>query len=327
MQAILLAAGFGTRLWPLTIDRAKPAVPFLGRPLIASLVQRLKDCGFDRIVVNTHHQAASIRAALATHPEVRFSHEPDILGTAGGPALARDAGHLDPNDDTLIVNGKLYTEIAFDRVIETHRASGAAVTMALRDNPTRAHFREVLIDGDRVTGFGEGRIPAGPSPLLFTGIHAVAPQVLARMKPEFSDTIRDVYPGFIAAGEVYAHRSDEGRWWEFSTPERYWALHVQAHQEGLGLGHGDAVYADPSAAISPAANVVQAVVWAGARIDAGATVRRAVIAEGVHIAADERVEDCIVVRSQGVTTIERGQRWGDRVRVPLDASHVGTLRS
>lgn len=323
MQAILLAAGFGTRLWPLTVDRAKPAVPFLGRPLIAGLVERLKEGGFDRIVVNTHHQPDSIRAALADHPDVLFSHEPEILGTAGGPARARDTGLLAADRDTLIVNGKLYTEIDFGGVMRAHRASGAAVTMALRKNPSRAHFREVLVTDGWVSGFGAGRIPEGPTPHLFTGIHAIAPSVLGAMRAEFSDTIRDVYPPLIEAGSVAAHLADEGRWWEFSTPERYWALHQQAHAEGWG----NTVCADPTARWAAEAVVDRAILWAGVTIEAGAVVRRAILGEGVHIRSGETVVDAIVVDRRRIDTLERGEVWDERIRVPLDVSTEGALRS
>ena len=303
MQAILLAAGFGTRLWPLTCDRAKPAVPFIGRPLITSLVSRLKDGGFDRIVVNTHHQADSIRTALSAHPDVSFSHEPEILGTAGGPARARDLRLLDPEDDVLIVNGKLYTEIDFGAVMQAHRQSGAEVTMALRSNPTRAHFREVLIENQRVVGFGKGRVPEGPAPHLFTGIHAVSADVLQRMQPRFSDTIRDIYPPLIGSGRVHAHLAEEGRWWEFSTPERYWALHRQAHREGWAPD----VFADATAEWPRDGGVEAAVLWPNARIAPGAQVKRAIIGEGVSIGADESAEDCVVVQRKTCVT-DRARR-------------------
>ncbi|MEM7675744.1 MAG: sugar phosphate nucleotidyltransferase [Myxococcota bacterium] len=319
---IVLAAGFGTRLWPLTADRAKPAVPFLGQPLIAGLVDRLAKAGFERVVVNTHHQPASIRSALAGR-EVQFSHETEILGTAGGPAQARDLGLLDPNDDVLIVNGKLYTEIDFGAVMAAHRASGAAVTMVLRSNAQRAHFREVLVDGGQITGFGQGRIPSGPDPLLFTGVHVVSSSVLQTMMPVFSDTIRDVYPPLIEAGEVSAHLADQGRWWEFSTPERYWALHQQAATEGWGQD----VVADPSAERHSSAHVSQAVLWSGVRIDANARVERSILCEGVFIKAGEQVKDSVVVRKDRLQDPERGQAWGDRIRIPLDATLSGALRS
>ncbi|MEL7369982.1 MAG: hypothetical protein AAFN74_13770, partial [Myxococcota bacterium] len=190
-------------------------------------------------------------------------------------------------------------------------------------NPARAHFREILVDDGRITGFGEGRMPAGPHPLLFTGIHAVHGTVLQSMQPVFSDTIRDVYPALIDARQVHAYLADQGRWWEFSTPERYWALHQQAFNEGWGRD----VVADPNARVHSSAHVRQAIVWSGAQIEANARVERAIIGEGVSIRAGETAEDCIVVLRDRVQDPKRGEVWGDRLRVPLDVSISGALRS
>src|SRR5215203_6192937 len=94
MRAMILAAGYGTRLWPLTIDRTKPAIPFMGRPLIGYVAEYLAGYGFDNIVVNLHHQPESVRAALGDGGAfgVRFHYveEPVILGTSGAIGNARD---------------------------------------------------------------------------------------------------------------------------------------------------------------------------------------------------------------------------------------------
>src|ERR687884_1135319 len=99
MRAMILAAGYGTRLWPLTIDRAKPAIPFMGRPLVGYVAEYLARFGCDEIGVNLHHRPESVRAALGDGRRfgVRLEYflEPDILGTSGAldnarPFLARD---------------------------------------------------------------------------------------------------------------------------------------------------------------------------------------------------------------------------------------------
>ncbi|MEQ9497952.1 MAG: NDP-sugar synthase [Deltaproteobacteria bacterium] len=315
MQAIVLAAGLGTRLWPLTADRAKPAVPFLGRPLVAGLVDWIRP-HVDRIVVNTHHRPESVRAALEGH-DVAFSHEVEILGTAGALAHARDAGLLSRDVPTLIANGKLFTQVQVGRLLEHHVSTGAAVTLGLRANPKREHFREVHVRDGVVTGYGEGRVPEGPSPLLFTGLHVVSPEVLAATAPKFSDTIRDVYPPFLAAGRVHACRLDEGRWWEFSTLERYHGLHVQAHVEGLG----------PDVVCSPGASVAsdrvsRSVLWSGAHVEAGARVEGCVLGENVTVRRGETFEDLVLVDRTilGSTTPERGRSQGSRWCVPLAAT-------
>lgn len=314
MQAMILAAGLGTRLWPLTADRGKPAVPFLGRPLIAGLAEWLGGHGFDRLVVNTHHQPESIRRALVDLPGLRieFSHEDQILGTAGGLALARDRGLLDPTEAVLVVNGKLHTDLDLAAVQRAHQRSGASVTMVLRPNPAREHFREVLVDGPWVSGFGEGRIPSGPAPLLFTGIHILGPSVLAGLKPRFSDTVADVYPPLIADRRVHAHLAPEGRWWEFSTLRRYFDLQM------IGVDSPQ-VIAGPDVVIQPGAQVRRAILWEGATIEAGAHLEDVVIGAKVTVRRGEQFRGGALVRRDLLAGDDRGVVHGDRVLVPFEA--------
>ena len=302
-QAMLLAAGLGTRLYPLTADRAKPAVPFLGRPLIAGIVDLLAQHGFTEAVVNTHHRADSVREALRDASiDVAFSHEEEILGTAGCLEKALREGLLDPHRPTLIVNAKLYTDIDLSAVIRAHEASSAAVTMVLKPNDAREEFREVLVEGDRVSGFGTSRVPEGPSPLLFTGIHVIAPEVLRSIRPGFSDTVSDVYPPYIASRRVLAHVDRGGRWWEFSTLGRYLELHAQAAAEGLGPG----VVLSEGAVVEEGAAIDRAVLWENARVEKGSVVSQAVIGRDVLIRAGERIERAAVVKIEG-----------ERVSVPI----------
>src|SRR5215470_10611701 len=94
MKAMILAAGFGNRLWPLTQDRAKPAIPFLGRPLIVHSVEYLKNAGITDLIFNLHYQGESIKKALgdgsAFGVTIQYSEEDEILGTAGGIDKVRD---------------------------------------------------------------------------------------------------------------------------------------------------------------------------------------------------------------------------------------------
>lgn len=312
MQAMILAAGLGTRLWPLTADRGKPAVPFLGRPLIAGLAEWLLGHGFGPLVVNTHHQPESIERALSEFGGrgVAFSHEVEILGTAGGLALARDRGLLDPRAPVLVVNGKLHTDLDLQAVTAAHRRSGAEVTMVLRPNPEREHFREVKVEGTRVVGFGEGRVPSGPAPLLFTGIHVLSADVLLSLEAHFSDTVADVYPPLIAQGRVHAHLAPEGRWWEFSTLERYFDLQMSA----LG-GAGPQVIAAPDVRIHPTARVRRAILWEGVVVEAGAQLDDVVLGAEVTVRAGEVFRGGALVRRDRLGDDPRGTVHGDRVLV------------
>jgi NDP-sugar pyrophosphorylase family protein len=321
LQAMLLAAGLGTRLWPLTADRAKPAVPFLGTPLIAGLCRWLARYGVERPVVNTHHRPESIREALSGL-EVQFSHEGEILGTAGGIAEALARGLLDPDRTTLVVNAKLYTELDLSAALEAHRRSRAKVTMVLRRNLEREAFREVVAVAGRVTGFGTGRTPSPSSqdPLLFTGIHLLEPEVLRALPRRPHDTVADVYPELIARGEVGAYFDESRRWWEFSTLERYLALHVRAASEGLA----PEVVLGPGARIAAGARARRAVLWEGAQVPSDAELTDVVLGAGVVLPRGARISSCAVIRADRATEPPlpgtRTRVEGDLVIVPLSPS-------
>src|SRR5262245_66464471 len=95
MKGMILAAGFGTRLWPLTVGRTKPAIPFLNRPLIAYTIEYLKRYGVEDLIVNLHHEPDSVRASIGDGSSygVRIAYsveEPEILGTSGALDLVRE---------------------------------------------------------------------------------------------------------------------------------------------------------------------------------------------------------------------------------------------
>jgi NDP-sugar pyrophosphorylase family protein len=158
MRAMILAAGYGTRLWPLTIDRAKPAIPFLGRPLVGYVAEYLARYGCREIAVNLHHRPESVRDSLGDGSRfgVRLTYveEPEILGTSGALDNARDFFMEDAEDTFVVVNGKIATDIDLGRAIETHRRTRALATLVLRPNPEREKYSTVEIDGDRLVGFG-----------------------------------------------------------------------------------------------------------------------------------------------------------------------------
>src|SRR6185295_3559350 len=122
MKAFILAAGFGTRLWPLTEDRSKPAIPFHNRPLIAYSVEYLASHGIRDIIINLHHQPESITQALGDGSQlgvkIEYSLEKEILGTSG--ALDRVREQLS-DDDFVVINGKIVTDINLNAAIEAHR--------------------------------------------------------------------------------------------------------------------------------------------------------------------------------------------------------------
>ena len=125
MKAMILAAGFGTRLFPLTIDRTKPAIPFLGKPLVGYVAEYVAKFGINEIVVNLHHQPQSVIAALGDGSDFGVNinytvEQPVILGTAGALDYARE--HLE-GDTFIIVNGKIITDIDISAAIEDRKST------------------------------------------------------------------------------------------------------------------------------------------------------------------------------------------------------------
>ena len=324
MKAFILAAGFGTRLWPLTEDRSKPAIPFNNRPLIAYSVDYLASHGISDIIINLHHQPESIKKALGdgSHFGVRiaYSVEKNILGTSG--ALDRVREQL-MGSDFVVINGKIVTDINLSAAIEAHRRASAIATLVLKKNTERERFSIVETDArGRITcfaGFPDRQPEAGrvgvttPKnvPLMFTGIQVLSPRILDYVpRDRFSHSTSDVYPRAITAGEpVIAHIAD-GHWYEMSTLSRYFdASMLVMSKERRSFVAGDHCSIDASAVVE------DSVLWDGVTVEANATVKQSVVAEGVRIPQGSAIERAIVVRRDVVRDVERGEIVGDNLIV------------
>ena len=307
MRAMILAAGYGTRLWPLTIDRTKPAIPFMGRPLIGYVAEYLARYGFDDIVVNLHHRPESVRAALGDGGDygVRFHYveEPVILGTSGAIGNARAL--LDDGDAFVVINGKLATDINLTEALETHRRARALATLVLRPNPARERYSTVEVRDGLVNGFGgyppsdnagsaPGAAQSDDVPLMFTGIQVLDPRVFDLIPPGvFSHSVTDVYVPAIARGDRVAAHVSGGSWYELSTVRRYLETSVALmKREGRDVERG------PGSTVEDGADVSESVLWEDVRVAAGAAVRRCVLGAGVRVERGEVFEDVAVVRGE-----------------------------
>src|ERR1041384_374272 len=154
MRAMILSAGYGTRLWPLTEDRTKPAIPILGKPLVGYVAEYLARYGCEEIVVNLHHQPDSVKRALgdgsAFGVKLHYVFEPVILGTSGAIDNARS--FLD-RETFIVINGKIITDIDLNAALETHRRTRAIATLVLRPNRERERYSIVEVSDGRVTRF------------------------------------------------------------------------------------------------------------------------------------------------------------------------------
>jgi mannose-1-phosphate guanylyltransferase len=320
MKAMVLAAGLGLRMRPLSRLRAKPALPVLNRPLLHWTLELLARHGVTDVVVNTHHRAASVRRTVgdgsAFGLRVSYSHEPRILGTGGGPRRVRAFFGDEP---FLLANGDVFLDVDLSALVARHRASGALATLGLRPNPDPKRY------GPVVTGSG-GRIrsilgkPSGArgSLSLFAGIHVLDPALLDRLPRGASDSIRDLYVPLLAEGASLLGVRTKGAWYDLGTPP----LYLAAQTSLLATGRGDATgsLVDASADIGSGVRVVRSVIGPGCRVGSGASVVGSVLWERVAVGEHARVTGSILaddvrvapgaqVRDRVGMRSSRGQVW------------------
>ena len=284
MQAILLAAGFGTRLRPYTEYRPKPLFPVLNRPLLMILVQKLRDAGCTRIVVNCHHLAGQIQKALTFSPDILVQHEPEILGTGG--SLRKALPHF-INEPVLVMNGDIYHDIDLATLSETHQCNQYKVTLAMHNFP---RFNTVSVSGDRVCSFNKS---SQGEKQAFTGIHMVDPEVLELIPESGFFHIIDLYQQLANEGQVGTFSADNCFWRDIGTPADY----LDLHRELLTSAQGERRWN-----ISPSAQVASDVVlddWgaigAGCVIGSGAKLARSVVWDNVVVESGTVIQDQIVM--------------------------------
>ncbi len=294
MRAIVLSAGYGTRLWPLTEDRTKPAIPILGKPLVGYVAEYLAGFGIDEIVVNLHHRPESVHRALGDGSrfgvKLHYVEEPVILGTSG--ALDNTRSFFE-SETFVVVNGKIITDIDLNAALDTHRKSNALATLVLLPNARRERFSVIETEDGRITGFSRMPIDsgAGPVPLMFTGIHIMEPRILDYVpRGVFSDSVTDVYPKAMANGEIIAAHVATGKWHELSTLKRYLDISVELLKEAE-----KSFVAGANNSIDGSASVSDSILWDNVEVGAGARVSRAVLADNVKINAQETIENAVVV--------------------------------
>lgn len=332
MKAMILAAGFGTRLFPLTIDRTKPAVPFLGKPLVGYVAEYVAKFGFKDVVVNLHHQPESVKSALGNGSDfgvnIHYTEEiPQILGTAGALDNAR---HLLEDETFIIVNGKIITDIDIAAAIETHKRSGAIATMVLKENTKREKFTEVLTENGLITGFGDYTQPMTEdeirnsdkelhTPLMFTGIHILEPRVFEYIpRGVYSDIVPTFYNPAIRNGEKIAAHSTTANWFELSTIPRYLDI-------SLAMMNGNDVCKGDNCSVADSANVRDSVIWDNVTISENANLYRTIVADGVIIEEGEHFENAAIVRAEMVRNCDeipekamKGYIQGENYIVPLN---------
>jgi mannose-1-phosphate guanylyltransferase len=333
---MVLAAGLGQRMRPLSLLRAKPVLPVLNRPLLHWTLELLARAGVREVVINLHHLPGTVRRAVgngrALGLAVTYSYERRILGTGGGPRRVRDFFGDEP---FLLVNGDVLFDFDLRALLERHHRSGARATLALRPNPDPARYSPVVTGPDgRIRSLaGRPRAARGRAS-LFTGIHVLDPALLERLPAGPSDSVRDLYLPMLEAGERLLGVRQRGAWYDLGSPSLYLASQVAALVRGFRhLRQGSAVHplarVHPRAHLSrsvvgartvvePGAEVASSVLWDGVRIERGARVQRAIVTTGGRVGAGDVLSNAMVVPAGRADRSRRGGRRRPKwQRVPL----------
>jgi mannose-1-phosphate guanylyltransferase len=309
---MILAAGLGTRMRPLTRLRAKPALPVLDRPLLHWTLDALAAAGVREVAINTHHLPATVREAVGSGRRwgmrVTWSHEPRILGTGGGPRRLR---RFFGDEPALLVNGDVFFQFDLAPLVARQRRTGARVALGLIPNPDPARYSAVTRDrAGRIRAIAGRREPFAGRAWLFTGIHLVDPALLERLPPGASDSVRDLYLPMLAEGARIEGVPLRGAWYDLGAPPLYLASQlamirkrVPGRARGCHFGPGGTVARGARVAgsvvgrgvvIEEGALVEDSVLWEGSRVGAGSVVRRSIVA-GARVPTAARVVGAIVM--------------------------------
>jgi mannose-1-phosphate guanylyltransferase len=295
-HALVLTAGLGTRLRPLTDVRAKPAIPVAGEPMIRRIISWLAAHGVTDLVLNLHHRPETLTAVVGDGADlsvrVRYSWEPRILGSAGGP---RQALPLVAADPFLIVNGDTIADVDLAMLSVAHDTSNAIVTLALVPNHEFRRYGGVLLDPEgRITGF-VNRGPSAEGSYHYIGVQVVQAAAFdAVPQGEAARSIGGVYDTLMRQqpGSVRGFVSD-AEFWDVGTIEDYWrtstALAIRSDMADLGVGRG--CHVDRSARIA------RSILWDDVHVGAEAVIEDCILTDGVHVEAGAVHRGEILIRS------------------------------
>lgn len=312
---MILAAGLGTRLNPLSQLCAKPAMPIRGIPVIAHTLALLRKHDVSEVMINLHHLPDTVRDAVARHRpaglEVSYSHEAVLLGTGGGMRAAED--FLRSSDPSLVLAGDMLVDVDLGAAVARHRERGDRCTLLLRqDDPRAPTFGTVGVDeqgrlcriGGRVDIGGETRAD------LFMGIRIVSPRCLADwpgaqtfedltdwLGPQLQDGVSDIRAESIP--------TQQSLWEPVGTTEEYLAANLVPP----ALSYMGEIPGDPRATLvgwgsENVAGAREVVLGTGARIEPGATLERVVVWPDERVTADVHARSGVYAGGRFVASID-----------------------
>lgn len=337
MKAVILCAGYGTRLKPLTDTVPKPMAKVMGIPIVEYTIGLLINSGIKDIYINRHHLPEAFDdLCIPEGINIEFSYEPQILGTSGGILSFQDQLK---DDDFLVVNGDVLFNLDIDELIATHKKSKKIATMVLKNKENDSVTSVFKDDFSNVVGIG-GSNDGVYQELMFTGIHILSPEffnIVKRTDPP-SCVVKDFYIPYIQnGGKIGAYVMDESKgyfWKEIGNLKQYldcnlwmiqsaneltlkgfYELFINEYWEGIideetvtevveGIWLGD------NAVIDPAATLIQPVfVGPGTVIQKGSVVGPNVILDAdVTVGENSVVTESVVLEGaliKDYTTISK----------------------
>ncbi|MBI5814062.1 MAG: NDP-sugar synthase [Nitrospinae bacterium] len=310
MNAMILAAGLGTRLLPHTLRIPKPLFPVLGKTLLQNAVETALKMNPRRIVINVHHLADMMAEWIASHDfgvETIVSREEAILGTAGG---IKNAERWLAGDHFAVINSDIIADIDWVALAEFRRDSKAVAALALRKNPDPEKYGPLCVDdGGKVVRYVK---TAGPGhtgkekQFMFTGLSVLSPEIFAMIPPGRAvDISSEVYSPMTVKGEGLYGMEVTSSWVDVGTSADYFAVVMEALRADGGNAHkGTApasslisppVYMEPGVEIGDSVSIGPSVaIHSGARIGTGATLRDCIVLPGSTVGQGDIVGGRIV---------------------------------
>lgn len=316
MRAMILAAGLGTRLLPLTNCRPKALVPLRGVTLLEFWIHRLYRCGFDAVFLNAYHLKDRLAAAVSERQwpvPVKVLAEQVLLGTGGG---IRSAAEHIADEPFAVLNVDIISNADLNTLYERHKLDGAEVSLLLHDWP---EFNNVAVSEDGfVLGFGRDaeeieKRGNGVKLMAFTGIHFINPSALAGTPAGMPEDILNIYRGLIAQGVSLRAITQQGLFWrEVGSVRSYGKVTAELCQLEPGsllpVRAGENVSIDPQAVVHPDCSLKGSVVAGrGVRICEGVSLENVILWDEIRIEKGSYLKDCIVADGMSISGSHTGK--------------------
>jgi mannose-1-phosphate guanylyltransferase len=356
---MVLAAGFGKRLRPLTTYYAKPALPLLGKPMIEYTLRRLARQGISDVVVNLHHRPETLEPSLERATDaisVHRSLESEILGTAGG---LKKAANLLGDGVFLLLNGDTLSDFDLPKMSEVHARSKARATLLLRPRPAGGGYSGIRVgSGGEILSIERGREASERSAeLMFAGVWLLDSSVIELLSGEPGGLEEELLPRLIEEKSAFASVQD-GRWITVDTPRRYWessltmvrdrifeeewAVRRRPHAvvEGAsarvlagtdtrveeGVRFRGTVILGARCHVAHGVKLENVVCWDGVSIHAGASIGNCVVTHGVVVPSESELKDKVILKlGPDRSGLRRREIQDDLVVAELKSGRTATL--